>query len=118
MIGLGSARLLLFIVSRQAEPGCGNDLESSIAVHGHVRPAVLFAGITVCIAMGGCSSSASYVTQLGLVAAMFVAMAMAAALTMVPAMLGRSARRSTPSRCTSTTRTLTSTPRCPPGGPA
>jgi RND superfamily putative drug exporter len=92
MIGLGvGIDYSLFIVSRfrqdlveGMEP---NDaIGKAIATSGS---AVLFAGLTVCMALCGLYFvGIPYVAQLGYVAALFVAVTIVAALTLVPALLG------------------------------
>jgi RND superfamily putative drug exporter len=92
LIGLGvGIDYSLFIVSRYRqdlvegmEP---NDaIGKAIATSGS---AVLFAGLTVCMALCGLYFvGIPYVAQLGYVAALFVAVTIVAALTLVPALLG------------------------------
>ena len=92
MIGLGvGIDYSLFIVSRHRQNlDAGMDIEESIgrsiATSGS---AVLFAGICVCIAMCGLVLiGIPYVSNLGLIASMFVAITMVTALTLTPALLG------------------------------
>ena len=92
MIGLGvGIDYSLFIVSRfRSELREGMEVNAGV---GHALAtsgsAVLFAGITVCIALGGLIFvGIPYVGQLGLIAAMFVAIAVLAAVTLLPAVLG------------------------------
>ncbi len=97
MIGLGvGIDYSLFIVSRYRQnlsAGMSPDdaVGAAVATSGS---AVLFAGITVCMAL--CALffvGIPYVAQLGYVAALFVCVAIAAALTLVPALLGALAIR-------------------------
>ncbi len=92
MIGLGvGIDYSLFIVSRhrqnladgmEVEESIGNAIKTS-------GSAVLFAGVTVCIALCGLYFVAiPYVTTLGVVASMFVLITVITALTLVPALLG------------------------------
>jgi RND superfamily putative drug exporter len=92
MIGLGvGIDYSLFIVSRHRQNlDAGMEVEESIgraiATSGS---AVLFAGICVCIAMCGLVLiGIPYVSNLGLIASMFVAITMVTALTLTPALLG------------------------------
>jgi len=92
MIGLGvGIDYSLFIVSRHRQNlQEGMEVEQSIgrsiATSGS---AVLFAGICVCIAMCGLVLiGIPYVSNLGLIASLFVAVTMVTALTLTPALLG------------------------------
>ncbi len=92
MIGLGvGIDYSLFIVSRFRQ-GLTEGMEPNDAVGRSIATsgsAVLFAGITVCMALCGLYFvGIPYVAQLGYVAALFVGVAIAAALTLVPALLG------------------------------
>ncbi len=92
MIGLGvGIDYSLFIVTRHREnSAAGMDLESSIGKAVQTAgQAVLFAGTTVVIAICGLVvSGIPYVAVLGFAAAIVVAVMMAAALTLLPALLG------------------------------
>ena len=92
MIALGvGIDYSLFIVSRHRQNlAAGMDVETSVgralATSGS---AVLFAAVTVCIALCGLALiRIPYVTTLGFSAAMFVAVTVTAAMTLLPAMLG------------------------------
>ena len=92
MIGLGvGIDYSLFIVSRHRQNlAAGMDTETAVgralATSGS---AVLFAAVAVCLALGGLALiRIPYLTTLGLSAAMYVAVTVAAALTLLPAMLG------------------------------
>jgi putative drug exporter of the RND superfamily len=92
MIGLGvGIDYSLFIVSRHRQNLVdGMDVEASagraLATSGS---AVLFAAITVCMALCGLALlRIPYVTTLGFSAAMYVAITVLAAMTLLPAMLG------------------------------
>ena len=92
LIGLGvGVDYALFIVSRHRQGLiAGHDTETSIvnAVNTSGR-AVLFAGIIVCIALLGLFAlGVSFLSGLAVGAAIGVALTMAAALTLLPAMLG------------------------------
>jgi RND superfamily putative drug exporter len=97
MIGLGvGIDYSLFIVSRHRQNLAeGMDVETAagraLATSGS---AVLFAAVTVCLALGGLDLlRIPYVTTLGLAAAMYVAVTVVAALTLLPALLGLLGRR-------------------------
>jgi RND superfamily putative drug exporter len=97
MIGLGvGIDYSLFIVSRHRQNLAeGMDVETAagraLATSGS---AVLFAAVTVCLALGGLALlRIPYVTTLGLAAAMYVAVTVVAALTLLPALLGLLGRR-------------------------
>jgi len=97
MIGLGvGIDYSLFIVSRYRQ-GLVEGLEPNNAVGRSIATsgsAVVFAGITVCMALCGLYFVAiPYVAQLGYVAALFVGVTIVAALTLVPALLGALGRR-------------------------
>ncbi len=92
MIGLGvGIDYSLFIVSRHRQnlaSGLAPD-EAAAAALATSGSAVLFAAITVCIALCGLALvRIPYVTTLGFSAALYVAVAVTAALTLLPAMLG------------------------------
>lgn len=92
LIGLGvGVDYALFIVTRHRQGLVGgHDMESSIvnAVNTSGR-AVMFAGIIVCIALLGMFAlGVSFLYGLAVAAAIGVAFTMAAALTLLPAMLG------------------------------
>ena len=66
---------------------------------------MLFAGTTVVIAICGLLiSGIPYVAVLGFMAAIVVAVMMLAAITLLPAIIGRSARTSIAGRCRATAR--------------
>jgi RND superfamily putative drug exporter len=92
MLGLGvGIDYSLFIVSRHRQALHGGlpverAVGLSVATSGS---AVLFAGITVCMATCGLALiGIPYVATLGFASAMYVAMSVLAALTLLPAMLG------------------------------
>jgi len=92
MIGLGvGIDYSLFIVTRYRE-NLANGMAPIDAVADAIKTAgsaVLFAGITVCIAtLGLAIAGIPYVTTLGWVAALVVAVIVVAALTLLPALLG------------------------------
>lgn len=92
MIGLGvGIDYSLFIVSRhRGQLAAGMDVHESIGTAiATSGSAVLFAGITVCIAMLGLNlMGIPYVAELGAIASLFVAVTVLAALTLLPAALG------------------------------
>jgi RND superfamily putative drug exporter len=97
MIGIGvGIDYSLFIVSRYrqnmaAGSGVEEAVGTAIATSGS---AVLFAGLTVCLALCGLILvGIPYVTNLGLIAALFVLVTVSAALTLVPAILGAVGRK-------------------------
>ncbi len=97
MIGLGvGIDYSLFIVSRYRQ-GLTEGREPTDAVAKAIATsgsAVLFAGITVCMALVGLYFiGIPFVAQLGYVSALFVGVTVAAALTFVPALLGLLGRR-------------------------
>ncbi|MDQ6797362.1 MAG: MMPL family transporter, partial [Actinomycetota bacterium] len=97
MIGLGvGIDYSLFIVSRYRQ-GLVEGMEPDDAVGRSIATsgsAVIFAGITVCMALCGLYFvGIPFVAQLGYVAALFVGVTVAAALTLVPALLGVLGRR-------------------------
>ncbi len=97
MIGLGvGIDYSLFIVSRYRQ-GLVEGMEPDDAVGRSIATsgsAVVFAGITVGMALCGLYFvGIPYVAQLGYVAALFVGVTVAAALTLVPALLGALGRR-------------------------
>jgi RND superfamily putative drug exporter len=99
MLGLGvGIDYSLFIVNRHRQNlAAGQEpreaAASAVATSGS---AVLFAGMTVCLAMVALGlMGVPYVRTLGLVAAMFVAVSVIAALTLVPAVLGLFGRKVT-----------------------
>ncbi len=97
MIGLGvGIDYSLFIVSRHRQ-----NLEEGMEVNDSIGraiatagSAVLFAGICVCIAMCGLVLiGIPYVSNLGIIASMYVAVTMVTALTLTPALLGAYGRK-------------------------
>jgi RND superfamily putative drug exporter len=92
MIGLGvGIDYSLFIVTRfRQNRADGMEIRPAIAgAIGTSGAAVLFAGITVCIALAGLTlAGIPYVSMLGLSAGLFVAVMVIAALTLLPALLG------------------------------
>ncbi len=92
LIGLGvGVDYALFIVSRhRANLRRGMDLETSVAIAINTSGrAVLFAGITVCIALFGLFTvGISFLYGLAVSAAIVVAFTMFAAVTLLPALLG------------------------------
>jgi RND superfamily putative drug exporter len=96
MIGLGvGIDYSLIIVTRHRQNlDAGMDINESIGLaNGTAGQAVLFAGGTVVIAITGLTlSGVPYVTRLGLMAAVAVAVMMAAAVTLVPGLLGLAGR--------------------------
>ena len=88
----------LFIMSRfKHEVGQGRDLEDAAGVAvGTAGSAVVFAGLTVIIALAGLSvCGISFLTQMGLAGAATVAIAVVVALTLLPALLALVGRRIT-----------------------
>jgi putative drug exporter of the RND superfamily len=96
MIGLGvGIDYSLFIVTRHRQNlASGMDIVDSIGLaNGTAGQAVLFAGGTVVIAITGLAlAGIPYVTRLGFMAAIAVVVMMAAAVTLVPALLGLAGR--------------------------
>jgi RND superfamily putative drug exporter len=97
MLGLGvGIDYSLFILSRYRQ-GLLDGHEPEHAVGRAMATsgsAVLFAGITVCLAMGALAlMGVPYVRTLGLIAALFVIVVVLAALTFLPAVLGALGRR-------------------------
>jgi putative drug exporter of the RND superfamily len=96
MIGLGvGIDYSLFIVTRHRQNlDAGMDVNESIGLaNGTAGQAVLFAGGTVVIAITGLAlSGIPYVTRLGLMAAVAVLVMMAAAVMLVPGLLGLAGR--------------------------
>ena len=96
MIGLGvGIDYSLFIVTRHRQNlAAGMEVNESIGLaNGTAGQAVLFAGGTVVIAITGLAlSGVPYVTRLGLMSAIAVAVMMVAAVTFVPAILGLAGR--------------------------
>lgn len=92
MIGLGvGIDYSLFIVSRfRQNLAAGYETEEAVGLAiGTSGSAVLFAGVTVAIALSGLVVvDIPYLTMLGFSAAMYVAITVIAALTLVPAILG------------------------------
>ncbi len=92
MIGIGvGIDYSLFIVSRfRQNLSAGMEVEQAVGnAIGTSGSAVLFAGLTVCLALSGLILvGIPYVTNLGLVSAIFVLVTVTAALTLVPAILG------------------------------
>ncbi|MBI2703784.1 MAG: MMPL family transporter [Actinobacteria bacterium] len=97
MIGLGvGIDYSLFIVNRYRQNlGEGMDVETAVGrAVSTSGSAVLFAAITVCLALVGLTLiGIPYVSTLGIAAAMFVAVTVAAALTVLPALLGLLGRK-------------------------
>ena len=88
----------LFIMSRfKHEVGQGRDLEDAAGVAvGTAGSAVVFAGLTVIIALAGLSvCGISFLTQMGLAGAATVAIAVVVALTLLPALLAVVGKRIT-----------------------
>ena len=96
MIGLGvGIDYSLFIVTRHRQNLSGGmEMTESIGLaNGTAGQAVLFAGGTVVIAITGLAlAGIPYVTRLGFMSAIAVAVMMAAAVTLVPALLGLAGR--------------------------
>jgi putative drug exporter of the RND superfamily len=96
MIGLGvGIDYALIIVTRHRQNlAAGMEINESIGLaNGTAGQAVLFAGGTVGIAITGLAlSGVPYVTRLGLMAAIVVAVMMTAAVTLIPALLGLAGR--------------------------
>ena len=96
MIGLGvGIDYALFIVTRHRQNlAAGMEVNESIGLaNGTAGQAVLFAGGTVVIAITGLAlSGIPYVTRLGFMSAIAVAVMMIAAVTLVPAALGLAGR--------------------------
>ncbi|MGH9048999.1 MAG: MMPL family transporter [Acidimicrobiia bacterium] len=96
MIGLGvGIDYSLFIVTRHRQNlAQGMDVNESIGLaNGTAGQAVLFAGGTVVIAICGLAvAGIPYVTKLGFTSAIVVAVMIAAALTLLPALLGLAGR--------------------------
>ena len=92
MIGLGvGIDYALFIVTRHRQelPGGGGPVAAAGVATARAGSAVLFAGISVCLALAGLTLvGIPYVATMGLAAAMFVVVAMACAITLIPALLG------------------------------
>jgi RND superfamily putative drug exporter len=91
----------LFIVSRyQHEVRSGRPLDEAAGrAVGTAGSAVVFAGLTVVIALGGLAvCGVGFLTQMGLAGAFMVAIAVLIALTLVPAILGFTGRRVTGGR--------------------
>ncbi len=91
----------LFIMSRfQSEVRHGRPLEEAAGVAvGTAGSAVVFAGLTVIIALAGLSvTRISFLTQMGLGGAATVAIAVLIALTLLPALLGFAGKRVTGGR--------------------
>ncbi|GAA1731563.1 MMPL family transporter [Aeromicrobium alkaliterrae] len=102
MIGLAvGIDYALFIVSRHREllaDGVEPD-EAAARATATAGSAVVFAGVTVVIALVGLSiAQIPFLTVMGVVAAFAVMVAVAVALTLLPAMLGRSGARLAPDR--------------------
>ena len=96
MIGLGvGIDYSLFILTRHRQNlATGMDVQESIGrAIGTAGQAVLFAGTTVVIAISGLAvAGIPYVTKLGFMSAIVVAVMMTAALTLLPALLGLAGR--------------------------
>ncbi|WBQ04274.1 MMPL family transporter [Kribbella sp. CA-293567] len=97
MIGLAvSIDYALFIMSRyRHELGTGLEPEEAVGrAVGTAGSAVVFAGLTVVIALGGLIVvDIPFLTQMGLAAAFTVVIAVAIAITLLPAVLGMAGRR-------------------------
>ncbi len=97
MIGLAvSIDYALFIMSRyRHELGTGLEPEEAVGrAAGTAGSAVVFAGLTVVIALAGLFVvDIPFLTQMGLAAAFTVVLAVAIALTLLPALLGFAGRR-------------------------
>ena len=97
MIGLAVAiDYALFIVSRyRHEVAAGHDLEEAAGrAVGTAGSAVVFAGLTVVIALGALFVvGVPFLTQMGLAASATVALSVLIALTLLPAVLGFAGRR-------------------------
>jgi putative drug exporter of the RND superfamily len=102
MLGIAVAiDYALFIVSRyRGEIAGGHEPEDAIGrALGTAGSAVLFAGLTVVVALAGLSIiGIGLLTDIGLAAAFAVAVAVLIALTLLPAMLGFAGRRITGGR--------------------
>ncbi|MEU0027950.1 MMPL family transporter [Streptomyces sp. NPDC006335] len=100
MIGLAvGIDYALFIVSRyRAELAEGRDREEAVGrATGTAGSAVVFAGLTVVIALAGLTVvNVPMLTKMGLAAAGTVVIAVLIALTMIPALLGYAGRRIRP----------------------
>ncbi|MEV2213811.1 MMPL family transporter [Streptomyces sp. NPDC050997] len=100
MIGLAvGIDYALFIVSRyRGELADGRDREDAVGrATGTAGSAVVFAGLTVVIALGGLAVvNVPMLTKMGLAAAGTVVIAVLIALTMVPALLGYAGRKIRP----------------------
>ncbi|MER5429198.1 MMPL family transporter [Streptomyces sp. NPDC002588] len=100
MIGLAvGIDYALFIVSRyRSELAEGRDREEAVGrAVGTAGSAVVFAGLTVVIALAGLSVvNVPMLTKMGVAAAGTVVVAVLIALTMIPALLGYAGRRVTP----------------------
>ena len=97
MIGLGvGIDYSLFIVTRHRQElrESGDVIGSAGRATARAGSAVLFAGISVCLALAGLTLiGIPYVATMGLAAALFVVVAMAAAITLIPALLGALGQR-------------------------
>ncbi|MFG3154986.1 MMPL family transporter [Streptomyces sp. NPDC048219] len=102
MIGLAvGIDYALFVVSRyRAELALGRDREGAAAhAVGTAGSAVVFAGLTVIIALAGLGvAGIPLLTQMGLAAAGTVVLAVLIAVTLIPALLGLCGRRIGPAR--------------------
>ncbi|MUN35778.1 MMPL family transporter [Actinomadura litoris] len=105
MLGLAVAiDYALFIISRyrhEAAPSGGGRSPRDAAAHavGTAGSAVVFAGLTVIIALAGLAVvDIPVLTQIGLAAAFTVAVAVAVALTLLPALLAIAGRRALTTR--------------------
>jgi RND superfamily putative drug exporter len=116
MIGLAvGIDYALFIVSRyRAELAEGRDREEAVGrATGTAGSAVVFAGLTVVIALAGLSVvNVPMLTKMGLAAAGTVVIAVLIALTMIPALLGYAGRKIRPAgeKRRKTTRTAPAKP--------
>ncbi|MBM2616142.1 MMPL family transporter [Actinoplanes sp. LDG1-06] len=102
MLGLAVAiDYALFIVSRyRGELAAGREpQEAAGRAVGTAGNAVVFAGLTVVIALAGLAvAGIPFLTQMGVAAAGTVAVAVVIALTLLPALIGFAGRRITPAR--------------------
>ena len=107
----------LFVMSRyRHEVAAGREPEEAAGrAIGTAGSAVVFAGLTVVIALAGLSiTGITFLTQMGLAGAATVAVAVVIALTLLPALLAYAGRASPPPPCpgsrTATPRATTSAP--------
>ena len=91
----------LFIVSRHRDQlGTGLDPEESVArAVATAGSAVIFAGLTVMVALAGLSvAGIPFLTTMGVAAAVGVAIAVLIAITLLPALLGFAGAKLTPKK--------------------